>query len=59
VVAACGRHGVVPGVHASAALAAARHATGFRMITVGFDAEPVMQALRADIKRARDAVSPA
>jgi 4-hydroxy-2-oxoheptanedioate aldolase len=59
VVAACGRHGVVPGIHASAALAAARHATGFRMITVGFDAEPVMQALRADIKRARDAVSPA
>ena len=29
------------------------------MITVGFDAEPAMQALRADIKRARDAVSPA
>jgi len=57
VVAACQRHGVVPGIHASAALAAARHATGFRMITVGFDAEPVMQALRTDLKTARDGVS--
>jgi 4-hydroxy-2-oxoheptanedioate aldolase len=58
VVAACQRHGVVPGVHASAPLAAARHAAGFRMITVGFDAAPAVQALRADVKTARDAVTP-
>jgi 4-hydroxy-2-oxoheptanedioate aldolase len=57
VVAACQRHGVVPGIHASAALASARHATGFRMITVGFDAAPAMQALRADLKTAQGAVT--
>jgi 4-hydroxy-2-oxoheptanedioate aldolase len=58
VVDACHRHGVVPGIHASAALAAKRHATGFRMITVGFDAAPAMTALRADAKTARAAVTP-
>jgi 4-hydroxy-2-oxoheptanedioate aldolase len=57
VVDACQRHGVVPGIHASAALAAKRHAGGFRMITVGFDALPAMTALRADAKAARSAVS--
>jgi 4-hydroxy-2-oxoheptanedioate aldolase len=57
VVAACQRHGVVPGIHASAALAGARHASGFRMITVGFDVEPAMQALRADLKSAHTAVT--
>jgi 4-hydroxy-2-oxoheptanedioate aldolase len=57
IVAGCERHGVVAGIHASAALAAARHESGFRMITVGFDAAPVMQALRADEKAARAAVT--
>jgi 4-hydroxy-2-oxoheptanedioate aldolase len=57
VVAACQRHGVVPGIHASAALAGARHAAGFRMITVGFDAAPAIQALRTDIRTAQGAVS--
>jgi 4-hydroxy-2-oxoheptanedioate aldolase len=56
VVAACRRAGVVPGIHASAPLAAKRHAVGFRMITVGFDALPAMQALRGDIITARKAV---
>jgi 4-hydroxy-2-oxoheptanedioate aldolase len=58
VVAACRRHGVVPGIHASAALARARHDAGFRMITVGFDAAPAIHALRTDVKSARAAVSP-
>lgn len=58
VVKACQRHGVVPGIHSSAALAAKRHAGGFRMITVGGDAQAAMQALRADAKAARSAVSP-
>jgi 4-hydroxy-2-oxoheptanedioate aldolase len=57
VVAACSRRGVVPGIHANAALAAARHATGFRMITVGFDALPAITGLRADAAAARAAVS--
>jgi 4-hydroxy-2-oxoheptanedioate aldolase len=56
VVAACRRHGVIPGVHANAALAGARHEAGFRMISVGFDALPAMIAIRADIKTARAAV---
>ncbi|HKA03159.1 MAG TPA: aldolase/citrate lyase family protein [Acidimicrobiales bacterium] len=57
VVAACERHGVVPGIHASAPLAGIRHTAGFRMMTVGFDASPAMQALRADIKTAQAAIS--
>jgi 4-hydroxy-2-oxoheptanedioate aldolase len=56
VVASCQRHGVVPGIHSSADLAAKRHAGGFRLITVGFDAQPAMTALRADAKAARAAV---
>ncbi len=56
IVGGCDRHGVVPGIHASSALAGERHKTGFRMITVGFDAAPVMQALRADAKAARSAI---
>lgn len=53
---ACVRHGVVPGIHASAALTAKRHATGFRMITVGFDAT-VFTTLRSELKTARDGSS--
>jgi 4-hydroxy-2-oxoheptanedioate aldolase len=56
VVDACKRHGVVPGIHANASLAAKRHAAGFRMITVGLDASPATAALRADITTARDSI---
>ena len=56
VVAACQRHGVIPGIHANAALAAKRHAAGFRMITVGLDASPAIAALRADAASARAAI---
>jgi 4-hydroxy-2-oxoheptanedioate aldolase len=56
VVAACQRHGVIPGIHANANLAAKRHAAGFRMITVGMDASAATAALRADITTARDGV---
>ncbi len=52
---ACVRHGVIPGVHADAALAAKRHAAGFRMITVGFDLGSVMTGIRADLSTARKA----
>jgi 4-hydroxy-2-oxoheptanedioate aldolase len=55
VVDACKRHGVVPGIHTSAALAAKRYQAGFRMMTVGSDMQGVMQAFRADVKTARDA----
>jgi len=43
IVAACERHGVVPGIHANPALAQKRRDQGFRMITVCND----MQALEA------------
>jgi 4-hydroxy-2-oxoheptanedioate aldolase len=56
VVASCQRHGVTPGIHANAALAAKRHASGFRMITVGLDASPAIAALRADVTSARAAI---
>jgi 4-hydroxy-2-oxoheptanedioate aldolase len=57
VVDGCRRHGVIPGIHANAALAAKRHAAGFRMITVGFDAAPAIAALRADAESARASLS--
>ena len=56
IVASCQSHGVVPGIHSSAALAGKRHGGGFRMITVGNDAGAAMQGLRADAKSARTAV---
>jgi 4-hydroxy-2-oxoheptanedioate aldolase len=57
VVESCERHGIVPGIHANAGLAAKRHAVGFRMITVGYDAAPVFAALNANLTAARAAVS--
>ena len=41
VHAACVRHGVVPGIHATSAVAHDRHALGYRMITVGYDLGPM------------------
>ena len=38
IVAACRRHGVVPGIHASGVLAPLRREQGFRMITIASDA---------------------
>ena len=55
VVAACQRHGVVPGIHANAALAAKRRAAGFRMVTVASDATVAVQGLRAALETARPA----
>lgn len=46
---ACQRHGVVAGIHANAALAAARRSAGFRMITVGGDLSAVAAGLRQDL----------
>lgn len=54
VVDRCVAHGVVPGVHADATLTPKRAATGFRMITIGFDLNSAMSGMRADLKKARD-----
>ncbi len=58
VVERCGVHGVVPGVHADPNIAGKRAAAGFKMITVGYDFSNVMNGIRADIKKSREAVSP-
>jgi 4-hydroxy-2-oxoheptanedioate aldolase len=57
IVDACRRHGVVPGIHASAAMAARRRVDGFQMITVGFELSAAIQALRGDITSARAALA--
>jgi 4-hydroxy-2-oxoheptanedioate aldolase len=54
VVSACGKRGIVPGIHASAALAARRREQGFRMITVSSDQLALGDASRADLRRARE-----
>lgn len=47
IVAACGRHGVVPGIHATTTTTAQRLEIGFRMITVTSDAVAMRSALPA------------
>lgn len=53
LLAACERHGVTPGIHADATLAAKWAAKGFRMITVGFDQQSVLVGLGGALDRAR------
>jgi 4-hydroxy-2-oxoheptanedioate aldolase len=57
VVAACQRRGVIPGIHSAAALAAKRHQSGFRMITVSTEVAGAMASLRKDAADARSAIS--
>lgn len=56
VVTACERNDIIPGVHASAELAAARRDAGFKMITVAFDHAPVMASLAQDLAIAKGTV---
>jgi 4-hydroxy-2-oxoheptanedioate aldolase len=53
IVAACTSRGIVPGIHASAALAARRREMGFRMVTVSADQQALGDGVRADLKLAR------
>lgn len=53
IVAACRRHGVTPGIHASAALYATRVEQGFRMVTVSADIVALRRAVAQDIATAR------
>lgn len=52
IIEACQRHGIVPGVHANAALAAKRREVGFRMITVTSDMTGLAAGLRHDLATA-------
>ena len=58
VVAACRCHGVVPGIHATAALAEQRLEQGFRLITVSSDLASIRAGAAADLARARAAAPP-
>jgi 4-hydroxy-2-oxoheptanedioate aldolase len=58
IVDACDRHGIVPGIHADAALAPKWAAAGFRMITVGYDQFSVLTGLRNDLASARQPGAP-
>jgi len=58
VVDGCRRHGVTPGIHATAGLAGARHEQGFRMITVAMDFLGASASLRADLATARQLGKP-
>jgi 4-hydroxy-2-oxoheptanedioate aldolase len=49
----CRRRGIVPGIHASAALAGKRYEQGFRLITVSSDHQPIAGAFGADLSLAR------
>jgi 4-hydroxy-2-oxoheptanedioate aldolase len=57
VVTAAKRHNVVPGVHASTTLAAARKDAGFRMITIANDLAMIVGAFNAEIAAARKATA--
>ncbi len=57
IVDACSRHGVVPGVHASASLCAKRVEQGFRMITVSADIVALRRAVADDVATARGTIS--
>jgi 4-hydroxy-2-oxoheptanedioate aldolase len=49
IVAACNKHGVVPGIHASAGLLPQRRQQGFRMVTVVADLVSLRTKLREDM----------
>jgi 4-hydroxy-2-oxoheptanedioate aldolase len=53
ILAACERHGVVPGCHATAALATRRVEQGFRLVTVHNDALGLVRSARDDLATAR------
>jgi len=58
IVAACRRHGVVPGIHSTAALAERRLEQGFRLITVSSDLASLRAGAAADLALARAATPP-
>ena len=55
IVEACGRHGVVPGIHSSGALTPLRRRQGFRMITVTSDALATRVGYASELAAARQA----
>lgn len=54
IVAACRRHGVVPGIHATGPLTPKRREQGFRMITVTSDPVAVRLGFASELAAARE-----
>jgi 4-hydroxy-2-oxoheptanedioate aldolase len=59
IVAACNRHGVVPGIHSTGALAQRRLEQGFKMITVAGDLLSMRTHMAGEYAQARGAAGPA
>lgn len=55
IVAACGRHGVTPGIHSSGSLTQRRREQGFRMITVASDALAMRAGYASELAATRGA----
>jgi 4-hydroxy-2-oxoheptanedioate aldolase len=55
IVAACQRHGVVPGIHSTGSLTPLRREQGFRMITVTSDALALRAGYESELAAARQA----
>ncbi|MEO5898857.1 MAG: aldolase/citrate lyase family protein, partial [Ilumatobacteraceae bacterium] len=55
VVAACQAAGIVPGIHSDPALVAKRRDQGFRMITIGYDLQPMIAGLHRALNDGRRA----
>ena len=58
-MAACRNAGVVPGMHASGALAERRVEQGFRMLTVSADLLAMRGGMAAELAQSRGAATPA
>ena len=57
IVAACGRHGVVPGIHSTPSLTPSRVAQGFRLITVTADNAALSASVTAHRQSVLDALT--
>jgi len=53
IVAACGRHGVVPGIHTTPATAPDRIRRGFTMVTITSDLNALRSSIAADLESIR------
>lgn len=59
VIDCCERHKVVPGIHSNSTLASKRHDAGFRMISVSYDQQPLLESLNRDLDVARKGIGSA
>lgn len=57
IVAACGRHGVVPGIHSTPTLTPTRVEQGFRLVTVTADNAALTSTVTANLHSVRAALS--